>query len=297
MLKNIIEIERPLEISITHACNLSCVGCLHYNDHKHNRFLSLKEIHEWLEPWSEFVQPKEKIHNSLFNILGGEPTLHKDLCKILIFARKCFPKCEMRLTTNGFFIKNHPKLDEVLYNNNIVIKISIHSKNAVYLEKCNDSLKLIKDWEKGGVKVEWAELHTDYWQIPYIIEENKIKPFNDQNPKASWEACQCKSYQIFEKKIWKCPKIAYLKMQKEKYPDVMDDNWNPYLSYEGLSLESTFKEKLNFFKRKEEFICGMCPNKINYVSRESLPSPIKTNKNEKDIDLSTLVRIEDIVKK
>lgn len=294
--QQVIYITRPLEISITHACNLSCFGCLHYSDHKHTRFLSLQEVHDWLEPWSQIVQPRPNVHNSIFNILGGEPTLHKQLCEILCVARQYFPHCDIRLTTNGFYLKNHPKLEQVLYDNNITLKISIHSTDPLYLDKCNDSLILVKEWKKRGIKVEWAELYKDYWQIPYQIDNGTIKPYQDNDPRASWESCPCRCYQIFEKQIWKCSRIAYLKPQIDRYPDIMHHNWLPYLNnYQPLSLDSTYAHHKKFFQAEEEQICGMCPKQINYTPRTNLPSPLKTSQTQPQVDTSKLVILEDLI--
>jgi hypothetical protein len=66
---------------------------------------------------------------------------------------------------------------------------------------------------------------------------------------------------------WGCAPIAYLEMQYQKYK--MSSGWGEYLNYKPLRIESTFKEKINFFKLEEEFICGMCPSKPNFIKRIS----------------------------
>jgi hypothetical protein len=55
-----------------------------------------------------------------------------------------------------------------------------------------------------------------------------------------------------------CP-LAYLNLQNEKYD--LDDVWNQYLKYEGLSSTSTLQEIVDFYERKEESYCSMCPAK------------------------------------
>lgn len=286
MNKKII-INRPLEISIVHGCNLSCKGCSHFSDYAHTRKLTLDEIYSWIKPWSELVQPKPKDYISHFGILGGEPLLHENICEILTFSRKCFPNCQIRLTTNGFLAKRHPNLPKILHDNNILLKVSIHSEHPYYLEKCSESINLIKKWEKKGVKVAWADLRSNYWELPYVREKDLNSPYDDKNPRESWKNCLCKCYQIFNYKIWKCPKITYLKIQKNKFPNTVSEKFDKYLDYEGLSLNSSFSEKIKFFNKKEEFICGMCPKKIKFTPRKNLPLPLplplnKTMKNKEN---------------
>jgi len=57
-----------------------------------------------------------------------------------------------------------------------------------------------------------------------------MMPFADGDPRSSWEVCR----QLHEGKLWKCPNIAYLGMQAEKFS--LDPAWEPYLEYVPLSM-------------------------------------------------------------
>ena len=76
---------KQLELHVTHACNFTCEGCSHYSNHGHKGNITLEECEEWLYTWSKRIRPK------VFTILGGEPTLHKDLSDILYMVRGMFP--------------------------------------------------------------------------------------------------------------------------------------------------------------------------------------------------------------
>ena len=255
-----IDVPRPLELAIIYNCNLACDGCSHFSDQKHNWSISLQQVDKWLSPWSKIVNP------DFFSVLGGEPTLHNDLCEILKKCRMYFPG-DFLFTTNAFFLHKHLDLECVLFEYDIKLKVAVHSDDSKYLRQVGKNLETVKTWQKRGLEVLWAELQTEGWRKNYKGTGSDMLPFDDKSPRSSWEACPCRCYQIVDGKIWKCPQIAYLSMQYAKYK--MGDEWLPYLQWEPLSLDSSFKDKVEFFQREEEFICGMCPAKTNYIKRGS----------------------------
>ena len=55
-------------------------------------------------------------------------------------------------------------------------------------------------------------------------------PFEDDRPRQSWEICSTKACkQLHDGKLWKCPPLAYLKLQETKYN--LSPKWDPYLGY------------------------------------------------------------------
>src|SRR5690606_31502085 len=97
---------RNLEIHVTHLCNLSCQQCTHYSNHKHTGSLTASEADRQMGLWSHRVEPK------YFSLLGGEPTLNKELCEIIEVAAKHWSNSKLHLVTNGFFLHKHPRLPE-----------------------------------------------------------------------------------------------------------------------------------------------------------------------------------------
>lgn len=91
-----------IEIDITYKCNLGCVNC--------NRFCGIAPSEECMtiEQIHKFV--KQSISNNIMwkkiRVIGGEPTLHKDVIKILGILRKGFPSAFIQLVTNGFWFGN-----------------------------------------------------------------------------------------------------------------------------------------------------------------------------------------------
>ena len=53
-----------------------------------------------------------------------------------------------------------------------------------------------------------------HWLAQYKGFGDKMEPFEDNNPKSSWNACVSKlCVQLHQGKLWKCPALAYLPMQ------------------------------------------------------------------------------------
>ena len=104
-----------------------------------------------------------------------------------------------------------------------------------------------------------------------------MEPFDDGDPRKSWKNCITRHCtQLFEGKLWKCPPLAYLKLQKEKYGERFSSSWDPYLKYEGLAPSASDAELAAFMARKAEPYCGMCPAQVHtFPVANPLPSARK----------------------
>lgn len=67
---------------------------------------------------------------------------------------------------------------------------------------------------------------------------------------------------------------AYLNLQKKKYNQLLSKKWNPYLNYEPLKFNCSDSEIVEFFNRKSEFICGMCPSSPKTFQKKDPTIPI-----------------------
>lgn len=248
-----------LELHISHSCNLKCQHCTHYSNYSHKGMLDASTADLWISQWAPRVSPGR------FSIMGGEPTLNPELCDILRISRKHFFNNSMHLISNGFFLDRHPGLDQVLYDNDILLKISLHAEPDRF-EEYDNKIKEVEEmlstwkcrWKFTPSHKKWRRLYNGYG--------SDMKPFNDGNPRASWECCfQRTCHQLHEGMIWKCPSIAYLRMQYEKYN--LGPEWDQYLDYQALKPDCTEKELEAFFAKEEESICSMCPASIQYTDK------------------------------
>jgi len=259
-----------LEIHLVHACNLDCEGCSHYSNQGHKGIVSLDDAGRWMAAWSGRISPK------MFSLLGGEPTLHPQLTSFFALARQHWPHAHLRLLTNGFFLHRHAELPAFLQrDNNVSIELSIHYDSPEYREKLQPVHELLKRWARDyGIRAGYYQSFSN-WTRRYHGSGSAMEPFNDGQPRQSWENCLAKRNcsQLFEGKIWKCAALAYLKMQDEKYR--LSGSWKPYLQYQPLAPECSDEQLAEFFRREEETFCGMCPAS---PEKFDLPDPMRTRR-------------------
>jgi hypothetical protein len=247
----------PVEIHVTHSCNLSCHGCNHYSNYTLPRwFITPEEFESWIQQWEGKISP------STFNLLGGEPSLHPKLTDLLRIASRYFnrgrfdemgrdsPVC---LITNGAFLHRHAGLKELMVENRIRLFLSVHYDRPAKV------IELVESWGRDGVPVTIFDYSINKdWRKFYRGHGPEMQPFEDRNPRQSWERCNAKNYfQLFNGKMWKCANIAYLILAKQALN--ISEKWDPYLSYQPLDSSASVKEMEAFFSRQEELICNMCP--------------------------------------
>jgi hypothetical protein len=258
--KNTAPIAVPhLEIHITHKCNLTCEGCLHFTNHRHSETLSVAALRKAMSFWNKRLIPET------FAILGGEPCLHRNLVDVIYMTREMWPDSRTRIeiVSNGLLLHLHPGLPRALSDTRTCLEISIHSDGSIsekYQEKISRSLKLARDWQSEyGFELSESDA-SESWVRGYMGFGEGIMPFEDGNPGKSWNNCitgqQC--FQLFEDCLWKCAPLAYLRLQDRKFK--LSEKWKPYLQYEPLRPGCTDEEIVEFFNRKAESVCGMCPS-------------------------------------
>lgn len=261
MKDKMIEIPH-LEWHITHNCNLTCQGCMHFTNHGHNWFVNVEELRNWYSKWNTRISPKS------MSILGGEPLLHKNLIEIIYLTKDMLiqPKNSyFEVVTNALLLdeKTHKDLPKVLSETNCVLSVSIHAspKNLKYVDKLNKSLEILNKWKKShDIKIGINDMYNE-WYTAYKGYGINFEPFDDKDPQMSWKHCRSgqECFQLYKENIFKCCMTAYLQIQKEKYGNLLSKKWDPYLKYVPLTPDCTDDEIIEFFNRQAEPICGMCP--------------------------------------
>ena len=262
-----------LEIHITHQCNLTCESCLHFSNFGHTEALSVDALKYSMSQWNTRLLPKS------FAILGGEPSLHKNLVEIVYLTREMWPspKTRIELTTNGLLLHRHPGLPRALADTNTFLAISIHSNGSIspkYQVKIARTLDLVDKWQREfGINLEKAPATP--WHRGYKGSGSEMMPFEDGAPDKSWSNCvtgqEC--FQLFEDCLWKCAPIAYLQLQNRKFS--LSSKWDAYLGYQPLRPGCTDEEIRDFFDRKAESVCGMCPSEPKSFTKKDPLLPLR----------------------
>lgn len=258
---------------MTHACNLTCESCSHYSDHGHRGNLDLAEADRWMAQWSGRIAVKQ------FNLLGGEPTIHPGLCEFIPLVRRHWPKAHIRVVTNGFLLHRHPGLPKAIATaGNASLALSVHHDGEGYRERLRPVLALLDGWRRDhGTLIQLRPSHQG-WTRRYRDFGAAMLPFEDGQPRQSWEICQARCNQLHDGKIWKCAPLAYLGLQKAKFD--LSSKWDPYLRYQPLEPTCSNSELVTFLLLEDESFCAMCsaeplrfalPNPMRKASRASLP--------------------------
>lgn len=229
-----------LEIHAVHGCNLSCPSCSHFSGDQRG-IVTTEQAIDWCGPWVGKLRPKE------FRILGGEPTLHPDISGFIAAMGELW-KCPLKLVTNGARLSEIDRT--VLQKYDVLVNLSLHGQNIesaiYYLETYNLKHKVTNSKDK--------------WTKRYHGAGNEIRPYTDDNPRQSWQNCQCKfCRQIYDGKLWKCPTITYLNLQN-RLLGPLHASYDQYLRYVALSPNCTEEELRKFLSKEEEAICNMCPS-------------------------------------
>jgi len=254
-----------LEWHITHACNFSCDNCGDFSNFNHQENISLETLRSWYEPWYRRLSPK------IVSIIGGEPLLNKDAIEI-IYTTKTYwnhPDTEYEILSNGWLIDRYPHLPKALAETDCQLVISKHFNSGPYLEKLNSVIDLLETWRQDyGIRYRVDDSYGN-WRRLYQGEGVDIEPFEDDDPEGSWEICPTYQdcFQLLDRAIYKCCLLAYLPLQKKKHG--LSEKWNPYLEYQPLMPGCSDEEIIEFFNRKAEKYCAMCPSK-NHHSMEDL---------------------------
>ncbi|MDH6504780.1 radical SAM protein [Polynucleobacter sphagniphilus] len=257
-----------LEIHVAHGCNLTCESCSHYSNQGHKGLLTLDDAKGMFEKWHKRVVPQS------FSILGGEPTINPRLSEFLTLARTFWPHSKLCIITNGFFLHRHPTLPKVMREvKNASIEVSIHHDSPQYLAKINPIIEILKEWVRDyGIEV-IIRTPLEKWTLRYLGEGATFEPFNDQNPRKSWEICPCRRcIQLFRGGLWKCPPLAYLTLQNEVH--TLSKSWDPYLKYQPLNSDCSDEDLKQFLALEEESFCNMCPSTTILFK---LPTPMRSS--------------------
>lgn len=82
---------------ITNKCNLNCLHCLNNSSYEDNSFLSVDQI-------CDLVNDLKKIKVTSIYLTGGEPTMHPDFDKVVLYIKS--KNIKIVIATNGMNIKN-----------------------------------------------------------------------------------------------------------------------------------------------------------------------------------------------
>jgi organic radical activating enzyme len=288
-----------LDLPIIRSCNLACVGCLTHSDHKKIKgTVQLDESHEWLEFWSQRLDP------ATVTLFGGEPLLHPGLVGWAKAVKDYWPASTLNMNTNGYYISNIFDSIEDLFNPNMELSmvISIQTGTEPYLSKVKNDIETLKQkvldyyttlpdvqsvrwhlWldETDTNQKKWFNLEVngyasaigfavcEQYKLPWCIHYtgfgDQMRPVYDYND--SWkdenhQYCQAKKFTtLYRGNLYKCPPVGVLEHSLTTFDIDKLPEWAPYLDqYKTVGINSTDEEIAAWITNQAcpENVCNMC---------------------------------------
>ena len=242
-----------LDISTTIGCNLSCKGCNHFSNYfapssKLNTDALIEDI--------GVILPRLDIGR--VSVIGGEPLLNPR-CKEIVNACRSHTDSPVYLYTNGLLLlQNEEWVKEVLEDERVFLRISIHLKEVE---------DIIKKFNHPKVLLTVHHTGQDRWFNSIKKRDGKVYPYNQNKIAKSFKACSCPNTQLFNGKLWKCPNTAFLQELLHVTEQSKDEVWQEYL-VDGLPVTCSDEELTLFCKRSKlpDKVCNMCTCKPLHFS-------------------------------
>jgi hypothetical protein len=92
--------ELTFEVNLADHCNLDCQMCDHYSQLSGEHFLDIDGFERDMARMGEILNHRI----ACITLLGGEPTLHKDIIRCMEITRRQFPHAEIIILTNGLLL-------------------------------------------------------------------------------------------------------------------------------------------------------------------------------------------------
>ena len=216
-----------LDLNLTEHCNLSCLNCSHASPYSTPRFMSLEIIERDLAALKPFL----KTH--AINLVGGEPTLHKQIVEIMRLVKKIQIDVSTTFITNGTQLL---RMQEDFWKELEYLSISIYpGLDPACIEKAKEMQRV---YSFGMGLRESNEFHRQFRKEP--------------NDGSHFASCHWKSdcYTVHEGFFYLCPQAAFFPSRFMGLQDGVD----------GLSLDGITEEKLAaYMHRTEPFnACRIC---------------------------------------
>lgn len=121
-----VTLDGIVEFHITNVCNLTCMNCSRFSNHKFSGFQKWSEYQEIYRLWGD------KVNIPHIGILGGEPLLNPDIVEWIDGLCDIWSESTIAITTNGTRLDKVKGLYDVIHRHRdrVFIDISLHSEKT-----------------------------------------------------------------------------------------------------------------------------------------------------------------------
>jgi len=216
-----------LDANIVTHCNYRCASCSHAAPVSDVWQMSPEELA------ADLARLSKVVHFQRIQMVGGEPTLHKNIVDMMMVSRASGIANEVMVITNGSRLKQMP---ELFWQELDTLQLSIYPKldpeiPAFAAHKCQQHGKPF-----------YSTIYTDFHQ------QLRATP----NDGAHFATCHWKSdcYTVHRGRFLLCPQSAFFPQNFMGLPEGID----------GLSLDDLTEEKFSAFLNRKEPLnaCRIC---------------------------------------
>lgn len=164
-----------LSIVATNSCQCDCPYCINSLTDRTLQ-MPLEKAKKNISKAIKELDVKEAV------ILGGEPTLYKDLFPLINFLKESSLR-RVGLTTNGIKLKDRDFLINLIHTGIDFINISYHNEDFITFDDLYDIYNFFKSekysWQKIRINTNiWKGNHDNLEELDYFI--NQISPCCDE---------------------------------------------------------------------------------------------------------------------
>lgn len=248
-----------VDYHIIDRCNLNCAACNHFCSlvPSTDKGKSIEQITADLTLLSRF---KDEI--KYLNIMGGEPTLHPQLSKILRIARQLFPNNIINLATNGVLYNKFDRWKDSIIENKITVCLTIYPYCNEYYEHAD----IIKNILGPDVEIRCFDREEKFEQV--FLSNNNIVP-SEEEIRMCYRRDNCS--QLKNGRLYICHFAAQFNRLKDYFGDkvTFDLDGNEYLDLNG---DITTEDFYNFLCNSMPNICYHCVDAMK-KNREDYKKP------------------------
>lgn len=227
-----------LDLNIVEHCNMTCVNCSHSAPAAKVWSMDLQTIERDLQALKPFLH----VHN--LNLVGGEPTLHKEIVDIMRLTKRIRLGVATVVITNATLL---PRMAEEFWQELEYLSISAYP--ALKPECLELAREKQKQYAFGLGERVFTEFHRQFRQEP--------------NDGSHFSTCHWKSdcFTVHEGFFYLCPQSAFFPQRFMSLP----------IGSDGLDLEGITESKLRAFMDRTEPLaaCRIC------MANEMKPLPWK----------------------
>lgn len=221
-----------VNIFISDGCNLNCESCMNFSPLAKQGFLDVDMFEKDIKQFAKIAG--EKV--ARIDLMGGEPLLHPDLCKIMRIVRSYFPTTNIAIETNGILLfSQSEEFWKTCSETGIIVRVSRYprvnsvtklrklakEKNAIF-RMCDGA----DEWMQKNGKVAVIETNggaLDWKTFPLDKTGSQNREYNYQNCE---QHCCCA---LSEGKFFPCTKIPNIKHFNKYFGENFEVSKNDYI--------------------------------------------------------------------